>query len=1203
MVKSKFDAPKSAPAAKRKSEVASQAADREVLEQAPLLARLSLTRPIFITSLVLASLLIGLLSYLKLGVDLFPEIEIPVVSVVVPYRGAGPSEIETLVVKPLEEELSTLGGIKRVLSSCNDGYGSIVCQFYSDTDMKNAEQQVRNRVANVRGKLPREIDEPIINRVNLSDQPIIELGLEGELPPAELYDLAKEEIKNRLAQVPGVGKVDLLGGRRREIQVLLDRAQLKDKALSAGLVVGRIADNSSNVPVGKVTKGEKELSFRTLGEYRSLEQIENAVVSFYDRPVRVRDIAQVKDALEDPSSLAFVNGRPAIIFKVFKQTGTNTVEVVDGVLRALEKINAEIKERAGKPQLSSLRDGATWIRSNVADVKETIAIGILLVLVVVYFFLGNFRSTFITGLALPNSLLGAFILMNLAGFTINLMTLLALSLAVGLLIDDAIVVRENIFRHIERGESPWRAALQGTKEVNLAVIATSAVVIAVFLPVGFLSGTVGKFLGQFGLTMCFAMAISLFDALTIAPMLSAYFAGEGQEEKGGAFHWGGVLVGALGNGAVGAVVTHGKPGPVAASMVVGGILGGLAPMGVRPFERFQEWLEARYKATITWVAEKDYLGEAQRGLYERLRGLFILAGRILAGLLVLLALFLAWKFHARPVPALLGLACLGGLAFLLYRQVAGAAAWLAHELFRARFWTLAAATLVFLGSFVAAAFVTKTFIPQSDTTEFMTQLELPEGSSLEQTAAVARQMMETVRRWPEVQNTALSVEGNKATLFAGLKPAKQRSKSSQDVKTEVRAALAEQFKQYKTTVGDYDPVGAGEKPFTLVLKGDDLGVLAAFAEQLKERLKTKVPGLVDLDSNYRAGKPEYQVKLDPLKAGRLGVSTVTAGQELRILTDGAVAGKYRDNGREYDIRVRLREEQRDLEKGYNATWVPNLNHTLVRLASVASAQRANGPSTISRRDRSRSVIITANLAQGAGLGSVLDAARKVLKDPAHPLPAGVSWDFVGQAEDFADLARNMLIAVVLAILIMYLVLASLYESFVTPLTIMLALPPAIAGAFYALAGVEWLSKAGVFAFLNRWHLFHVNRLEASINLFSLIGLVMLLGLVAKNSILLVDLALERIRGGRERAKAVVEAGVARLRPILMTSLALFFGTLPLALALNEAARFRSSMGVAIAGGLFSSTLLTLVVVPAAFEYIDDFRQWFEGLFRRLGRRS
>ncbi|MES2201973.1 MAG: efflux RND transporter permease subunit, partial [candidate division FCPU426 bacterium] len=750
------------------------------LAQAPLLARLSLTRPIFVSSIVLASLFIGFLSYTKLGVDLFPEIEFPVVTVIAPYRGAGPAEIETLLVRPLEEDLSTLAGIKRVFSESNDGYGSVTCQFFTGTDMKNAEQQVRNRVQNLRAHLPHEMDDPNILRLSLADLPVFEVGLESNLPAAKLYDLAKDQIKNRFEQVPGVGKVDLLGGTKREVQVLLDRQVLKERGVSAGLVAGRIGENSSNVPVGKVTKDGLDLGFRTLGEYRSLEQIENAVVSFFDRPVRVKDLGVVADALEEPTSLAYVNGRSSIVFKIYKQSGTNTVQVAEGIRKQLAKINEALASAEGAPHLAALRDGSLWIRQNVDDVRETIAIGILLVIVVVYFFLGNFRSTFITGLALPNSLLGAFILMNLAGFTINLMTLLALSLCVGLLIDDAIVVRENIFRHIERGETPWRAALLGTREVNLAVIATSAVVIAVFLPVGFLSGQIGTFLGQFGLTMCFAMIISLFDALTIAPMLSAYFAGKAEKNEGPAgISLGGGLVGLVSAGVVGSVMGGMKGAMYGAA--VGALFGTFARKGIAPFERFQQWMEMRYSRIIRWVVD--------------------------------------------------------------------------HRLA-----TLAFAALIFVGSFGAAGFVTKTFIPATDSSEFGVWIEMPEGTSLQRTSEVALEVDKALRANSDIDVTEFIAEGNKANWYVGLKLGSQRKATASELKTLFRAQLREAFPGANPTVGDIDVSGGNQKPFTLVLKGEDLKVLSDYASTLVTALKQDVPGLVDLDSSYRQGKPEFQIK-------------------------------------------------------------------------------------------------------------------------------------------------------------------------------------------------------------------------------------------------------------------------------------------------------------------------------------------------------
>ncbi|MGH7442320.1 MAG: efflux RND transporter permease subunit, partial [bacterium] len=864
--------------------------DPAVLEQAPLLARLSLTRPIFVTSVVLLTLFVGLLSYFKLGVDLFPEIEIPVVSVQVPYRGAGPAEIETLVVKPIEDELSTLAGVKRILSSCDDGSGTVTCQFYDGTDMKDAEQQVRNRVENIRNKLPKEIDAPIILRVNLSDQPIMQVGLEADLPPAQLYDLADQRIKNRFSQVPGVGKVDLLGGRKREVEVLLDRDALQRRSLSATQVTNRIGDSSQNVPVGKVAVGSTDLNFRTIGEYRSLSQIADAVVSFTDRPVRVHEVGTVVESLEDAKSLAYVNGRPAIVFNIYKQTGANTVKVADGVEVQIANLNAGLKGQPGAPVLKPLQDGSVWIRQNVEDVQETIAIGILLVLIVVYFFLGNFRSTVITSLALPNSLIGAFLLMHLAGFTINIMTLLALSLSVGLLIDDAIVVRENIFRHIEHGESAWKAALLGTKEVNMAVIATSSVVIAVFLPVGFLGGTVGKFLSQFGLTMCFAMLISLFDAITIAPMLSAYFAGKGEQSmaKPGSFNLGGALLGLTAVGLVGLVAAHGDVARCTLALL-GAVGGGLAPGFVGAFEHFQDGLEHTYGRLIRWVVE-------HRG------------------------------------------------------------------------WTVLAAFGIFILSFVAAAHVTNTFIPQSDNPEFAVGLEMPVGTSLQRTGQVALQVDQDVRTHHEVRVTSLTVKGTQGNLYVGMVPPEQRSLSSEDLKTLLRKELDKKFPGDKISVGDFDPTAAGQKPFTLILKGNDLTVLSAYASTLKAAISKAVPGLPDLDTNYRPGKPEFQIRLDPLQAGRLGVGTVSAGQELRNLVDGTVAGKYRVGGWEYDIRVRLQEDQRNLEKAFKQTWVPNVNGNLVRLSSVATGVLTSGPSSITRRDRERSIVIDADLGQGAGLG-------------------------------------------------------------------------------------------------------------------------------------------------------------------------------------------------------------------------------------------
>jgi HAE1 family hydrophobic/amphiphilic exporter-1 len=1093
------------------------------------LAHLSINRPIFVTCIVLLVLLIGVISMNSLGLDLFPEVEVPVVMVTVPYRGAGPQEIETLIAKPLEDQLSTLGGLKRVLSTCGDGYGRVTCQFQQKVDAKYAEQQVRDRVQIVRPLLPKDIDEPVVQRLSFSDVPVVQMALSADLPPAQMYDLAHDVLKPGIEQVNGVGLVDLLGGRKREIQVELDRAKLKAHELSASAVAQKIGENSLNVPVGTLSEKEKQKSYRTLGEYRSVKEIEDTLVNFYasDVPVRVKDVGKVSDGLEDAKSHSYLNGRPALTFLIFKQSGTNTVEVVDGAIRQMGKLNERLKGQPGSPQMILVRDNAKWVRQNLEDVSQTIAIGILLVVVVVYFFLGNFRSMVITSLALPNSLLGAFILMKLAGFTINIMTLLSLSLAVGLLIDDAIVVRENIFRHIENGVAPLRAALEGTLEVTLAVIATSLVVIAVFLPVGFLSGTVGQFMRQFGLTMCFIMAISLFDALTIAPMLSAYFAGRHQRHEGHQFTFksalGGAVFGGLSTAIVGSLF-GGKTG-MAIGFLIGAVLGSFVPRLVPAFQRFEDGLDKRYERILNWI--------------------------------------------------------------------------LSHRLL-----TLGGALLLAMGGCIGGgAYAPKTFIPNSDNAELQIDLNLPPGTSLDRMDEVARQVEDLVRKHPEVSVASTTVgsregEPNEAQLYVALVPPRDRTILTNDFKEVLRHELVP-FKYANPRVGDVDISGGNQKPYTLVLKGEDLKTLDDFSLEVMAALRKGVPGLADPDSSFRGSKPEFQVNLDDLKAGKLGVSTVTAGMELRTLVDGAVGGKFREQGKEYDIRVRLQPDQRDLEKGYAESWVPNANYNLVRLSAVSTGHLGEAPSSIDRQDRSRSVIITGDLGPRAGFADLINGSEAVFK--TLKFPKGVTYEFVGTAEDFADMQKSMQLAFFLAFCIMYMVLASLYESFITPFTILLALPLAAAGALAALALVTFASNSGLLAALHRMHLAHVDRLDASINLFSLIGMILLMGLVAKNSILLVDYAHQLIKQGVDRRAALIKAGITRLRPILMTSIALILGALPIALAISEVGRFRSSMGIAIVGGLISSTGLTLLVVPAAFGFIDDFRMWIEGWFRRIGQ--
>nr|WP_235593735.1 efflux RND transporter permease subunit [Leptospira interrogans] len=1039
-------------------------------------------------------LLTGWVAMGRMGVDLFPDVNIPVVSVATIYPGAGPEEIEELISKPLEEELSSISGLKKISSRNQEGVSVVFGEFTLDTDIKYAEQQFRDKVGLVKPKLPTGIKEPKVVRFDPADQPIVRLALFADLDQAKLYDLAKETVKARLEQVQGVGSVKLIGGTRREIQIELDRNKLISYQMPTVVIANRLKTAGLNVPVGKFESGSKETSYRTLGRYESLSQIENTIVSFsgeVGNAVLIKQLGTVRDGTEDEETIGYLwasqgegveekvsfltkignffkgkkensataikETKPALFIDVYKQSGANTVSVADEVLKRIGKLNEGIQNLEGKPKIRLIRDGSKWIRYNVEDVTEAIVIGILLAVITVYFFLGNFRSTVITGLALPNSMLGAFVLMWTMGFTINVMTLLALSLAVGLLVDDAIVVRENIFRKLEEGKGVMEAAETGTTEVTLAVIGTSLTVIAVFLPVGFLSGIVGQFFKQFGLTVVFAMLISLFDGLAVAPMLSAYFAGK--------------------------IDHNAKPNKA-----------------VELFDKFQTWLERQY-------------GKVMKVALKR------------PGIVLLLSLG------------------------------------------------------IFILSILSLKLVKSTFLPANDQGEFLVTLDLPPGTSLNGTKQVADQVLEVLKKIPEMEMIAVTIgkpdggEPNAGTLAITLVDSKKRKLTTTQVKDQIRELL-KPFEYARPAVSDYSAVGGGiQYPFQLVIKGENLGEMEAYSKKVLTKLKS-LSDLADLDTDYRAGKPEYQIHLDNMKMQLVGVLPGVAGSELRYQIAGDEVSKFYDRGIEYVVKMRLRPDQRNLRMAYDQTKVPNIANKLIPLSAISVGKETAGPSRINRIDRARTIVINANLAPGGAVQDATRIADEILRKELPP-PPGIRYNFQGQSEDFKELLANIVLAFGLALVFIYLVLASLYESFITPVTILFAIPPAISGAFFALALTREM-----------------------LNLFSMIGLILLMGLVAKNSILLVDYAMQAIREkGMSRNDAIYEAGLVRLRPILMTSLAMIMGTVPIALGFGEAAKSRTAMGIAIIGGLILSTVVTLVVVPSIFGFIDRFREWIESKFR------
>jgi hydrophobe/amphiphile efflux-1 (HAE1) family protein len=1018
------------------------------------LAALSIKRPIFITCVVMLMLILGYVSLKKMPVDLFPDVTFPTIFVQITYPGASPIDVEKQVAKPIEDELGSLSGLKTITSNNLDSAAIIILQFKLGTDVKEVEQQVRNRINNVRRKLPNDIKEPIIRRFDPADQAVITLAVLSKMDAAKIFDIVDEQIKPQVERIPDVGQLNIVGGRKQEIHVLVDKEKLQDRNLSMLQISKRIEETSKDVPIGKVENLKQETIMRTLGEFTSLDQIRNISVNFLgsDRSVKLKEIGTVERSLADVKRISSIDNQNAIFLDVFKQSGTNTVAVTDSVKVTMEKINEYLVAKKIDAKLILIRDSSIPIRLNIADVKESITFGIILCIIVVFFFLGSARSTFITGMALPNSLLGGFVLMLLMGFSINIMTLLALSLAVGLLIDDAIVVRENIFRHMEMGKDPIKAALEGTAEVAQAVVATTLVVIAVFGPIAFVQGMIGQFFRQFGLTIVFTMLISLFDAFTMAPMLSAYLATKDEHKKG--------------------------KGPIAKMLAA--------------FDRFQTALEDLYEKTI--------------------------------------------------------------LVTLKYRKS-----------------VLLFAFLVFIFSMILGKYVPKTFLPPNDIGEFAVVIEKPVGTSIHETESFMINLEKMIREEKSISLIARTVgtndgEGNKGNFFIKLVPAEQRDKNTSQLKDIMRARLKSYNKEAIISVTDIDISGGGQKPLNLYLTGENLETLTQFADALRDRI-SKVKGLVDVETNFRSGKPEFHVRFDREKSESLGISTVTSGAELRARTEGTEPAIYRENGIEYQVRLRFQESDRDLRSNFNTTFIPNSNFNMIPLSRVAKGENSFGYSQINRQNKNRFIAITANLDTGGSLGDISQEIEVLLKNELKP-PMGVAYSFVGQAEDFKDLMANMVLAMGLGIIFIYLVLASLYESFITPITILLALPLAISGAMGAL--------------------FITNK---TIDIFSLIGIVMLLGVVAKNSILLVDYSKKLIEEGLELNQAVVKACRTRLRPILMTSFALIAGTLPIAIGLTELGAQRQSMGVAIIGGVISSTLLTLIVVPAAFGYVESFGNW------------
>jgi HAE1 family hydrophobic/amphiphilic exporter-1 len=1097
------------------------------------LAKIAIKRPTFIMSLLMAFIILGTISLNKLSVRMFPDVEFPYVIIMTSYPGAGVAEIEQLVSKPIEDAVSGVSALKHVSSINQDDMSVVFCEFQLSKDPDIATQEVRDKVGQIRLNLPDDIKEPVIMKADINSLPICTVSLKAKgLTPKQMYDFADDVASKDLAQVSGVSQISIIGGQKREIHINADKKKLKNYELTLVSLAAKIKSNSLNIPAGKVNRGPREIEFRTLGEFRSVAQISDVVVNFLgnDKHVTVGDVASVEDGVEKEVSRARIDVREAgkfisesaLLLQIYRQAKGNDVAISDGLKKRITEVNQKYLQYDGKPQLTMISDGANGVRKNIEDVKSTIIEGVLLAVVVVYFFLASWRSTFITALSLPNSLIGSFVFMYAFGFSLNVLSLMALSLAVGLLIDDAIVVRENIFRHYEEGSSPIKAALDGTNEVTLAVIATTSTVIAVFLPVAFLSGVMGQFFKEFGLTVVFAMLISILDALTIAPLLSAYMIPDHNTKrvKKGKFH-----------------------------ETIIKIFRGVT---VDWFNVCFNILERSYKKLIAFIVKANVVDFE----FSKTKKHFSIS----------------WKFL-----------------------------------------TLVIAVFIFISTIgLAKKYLKTTFMPAAEWGEFNINLQAKPGTSLDKMDNYTKQVEEILMNDPNIelisvavgQSGMFSTLASQASIYVKMIPAEsngeffglfgdkeekkntlKRTRSSSQMRDYLREVFKEKFgDELEVCVLRQSVGGSGQSEFIMELKGDNnIDILYDVSQTLIKRFQ-EIPYFVDIHSNYKIGKPEIQIQMDPKKMEDYGVSSVVVGNEVRAMIDGALAGKFRENGLEYDIKVRFEEDQQDIVQNLDDIYVNNVNNKLIKLNNVASIKMAEGPTQIFREDRVGYVSVEGNLAAGGAIGEIQKEAIRIFNEEKAKPENLEKWKHVqfglyGNAEDMADMFKSIIIAAGLSVIFIFMVLASLYESIITPFTIMTALPLAIIGGLFALLMAR-----------------------QPVDMFTLIGMIMLLGIVAKNSILLVDYIQQQMRNGLNIDDAIVKAGLVRFRPILMTSFALIAGMLPTALGLSEVGQFRKGMGIVVIGGVISATILTLIVVPAIFEYMDNLRLFLRKIVKRPEKR-
>ncbi|UXN58455.1 efflux RND transporter permease subunit [Phyllobacterium zundukense] len=1022
------------------------------------LTRISVNHPVFATMMMVVLVVFGAFSYDRLGVDQFPNVDVPVVLVTTGYPGATPETVESEVTRPVEEALKTISGLDEIASTSYEGRSVVTASFKLEVESATAAQDVRDKIAALEADLPEEADKPVVSRYNPSDEPVLSVAINStSLGVPELTTLAEQRVVRRLTTVSGVGQATLVGGQKRQIDIGIDETRLRAFGIGINEVINVVKASNRNKPAGSVIGDFVERTIQVQGRAAMPEEFLDMIVARRGGgPVYLRDVATVKIGPADPDSRAIYDGKAALAIDIAKIQDANTVQVVADVRAQLDRLNAELTGQ--DVQLQIIRDASTPIKESLQEVQWTLIEGAALAVAIVFLFLNSWRSTVITGLTLPVAMIGTLAVIDFLGFTLNTLSLLGLTLSIGILVDDAIVVRENITRHLHMGKSHRQAALDGTNEIGLAVMATTATIVAVFLPVAFMEGMVGRFFYEFGVTVSAAVLISLFVAFTLDPMLSSVWHDPDAEPNA-------------------------KRGPI----------GRLVARFDHSFER----LAGNYRQIITWT------------LRYRLITLLLMAG-------------------------------------------------------------------VFLGSVCMVPLVGTEFFSTADEGRFQINVTTPASSSLDYTRAKVGQVESALRKFPEVAstystiNTGSNMGKHKAAVIVSLVPQEERKRTP--------VMLADPIRQRLAVIPGIaigiiqEALGGGASPIQLSVLGDDQTVLKKTAAALTAGMR-RIPGVVDVNSSASDAKSIFSVQLKRERASDLGIGIPELAGMLWPLVGGDMVSTWTDGlGETYDIVLRLPRDQRASAAAIKELMMTTPgtdaagNPRMARLDQVADIDLVPRASEIRRLDLSREVLITADVS-GRAVGDVTADLEALIA--GQNLPVGYRIKFGGDAEDIGKAASNMLKALIMATIFIYIVLASQFGSFTQPLAIMAALPLSLVGVLLG------LMVAG-----------------STINMFSMIGFIMLMGLVTKNGILLVDFANRERQRGLSLAEALVNAGAVRFRPIIMTTLAMIFGMIPLALATAGGGAQRAPMAHAVIGGLISSTILTLVVVPVVVSCIDSLARWF-----------